>query len=198
LTASPRDVWTPGTAPNEDVVLPPPSTVNVLSPPPENYLRHAGHTPGLLTGDPSVLMNILSPRDDSTPKQLVPIRPHMHHHEAAHHEETKEDRSLKGPLGLGTKPENTLDVLQKLDEKLQDVKDHPEQLKPAVLKTIAHADEGTENEDPADKKAEKNKRWSPHKSAGDAFDAGIPDGPRLKLKQSLNFGAPLGSLRPLE
>ena len=168
--------------------LSPPVTASILSPPPENYRRFAGHTPG---GS----MNGQLFSNPETDKAQHPILL-----DKTNTTDTQEDVPLKGPLGLGASPESTLDILHTLDEKLQDVKDNPEQLTPSVLV----GEKVVTNNKLSDKLRDhsiSSTLQPPMEMSASTSDAPqskvfeqVVDGPKLRVKRSMNFGAPLGTL----
>ena len=115
-----------------------------------------------------------------------------------------DDIPLKGPLGLGAEPESTPDFLHKLDEKLQDVKDNPEQLTPAVLVgeqiiTNGKLSGNVQDEQPSSSLISQmpiEKSASASGTTQSKVYEQVVDGPKLRIKRSMNFGAPLGSLNP--
>ena len=113
--------------------------------------------------------------------------------------DTHGDVPLKGPLGLGANPESTLDILHTLDEKLQDVKDNPEQLTPAVLvgEKVAKNDKLTdrsENDPVSYLQFPMDTSVSTTDASQTKIFEQVVDGPKLRVKRSMNFGAPLGTL----
>lgn len=159
-----RDSYGPrGMTPNsrrlEDYPYEPPSsTIPPMSPPPAEYRRHAGHTPG-------ASVSLLSPgneaeeEEDASPGSDTPTQSSFASLAAIANGtvpaaqldtvDEEEDLPLKGTLGLKNRPEDSTWFLEELDKK---------------LKELSKEDE---DEDV------------------DAF-------PPLRLKASMNFGAPLG------
>ena len=140
--------------------------------------------------------------DTPTPKAL-PLDPALT--ETTNIVQPVEDMPLKGSLGLAAKPESALHVLYTLDEKLQDVKDNPEQLTPAVLtgeQTVAASTNEYENGEKRQEENQEENEKEPVQVAEPALAnppnvyEQVVDGPKLKVKRSMNFGAPLGSLKP--
>ncbi len=157
----------------------------VSSPPPESYRLHAGHTPRATSFGP-----LSPPLVVGTPGTSgLPPLDHILQNDGV----GDEDPPLKGPLVLDNRPENALDMLHALEERLQDVKDHPEQSTPAVLQGAANPrspSDGSDDTVKPDKRADQAKEEPPSKSS-----ERIDDGIRLRLKPSMNFGAPFGSLK---
>ena len=134
--------------------------------------------------------------DQETPKALRPMLS-----DKTNATDAQEDMPLKGPLGLGAEPESTPDILHTLDEKLQDVKDHPEQLTPAVLvgeQTVTNSKlSGNFKDEPPSSSTVLQLATEKSTATSDTnVYEQVVDGPKLRVKRSMNFGAPLGSLNP--
>lgn len=94
-----------------------------------------------------------------------------------------EDHALTGPLALPTNPENGGGIIiSALEEKLQDAMEFPGHSKPTVLQGTVSED-GDESEAP-----------SADPSSGAEVAVVDDAGPKLKMKRSMNFGAPIGAL----
>ncbi|CAD0099325.1 unnamed protein product [Aureobasidium mustum] len=183
-----------------DLPASPPTTRNILSPPPPANLRHAGHTP-LKAPRPGEFSPALSIRSDKLTD--TPTRANTLMNEVMSQDDgAGEDRSLKGPLHMPSLPCNpgaenfTVDML---DAKLKDISEHPEENQPIVCQsTILALDEPSEAFPVPNEKVDsascdsKEKAESPSAESKDkdALDVGI----RLRTKMSSNFGAPLGSM----
>ncbi|KAI9700142.1 MAG: hypothetical protein M1820_006924 [Bogoriella megaspora] len=154
----------------------PPSTTAILSPPPSKNRAHAGHTP--------LKPEALSVA--STPGQDTPTaRNTQQNLEAPIPEpDVAGDRPLSGQLALPNQPEaGGEQFLHALDSKLQDaIEGHG---RPTVLQGVPSEDGGSE--------AMIEER-EPLPSTEEDESATLDAGPRLKIKRSLNFGAPIGAL----
>ena len=103
-----------------------------------------------------------------------------------------EDRALTGPLALPEYPGNGGDVfISALDEKLQDAVQFPGYSRPTVLQgTVSEDGDGSEvptEDHPASMETEAEVE-------AEADSAALDAGPKLKVKRSMNFGAPIGAL----
>lgn len=157
-----------------------------LSPAPASYVKHAGHTPAKL--------GALSPSES--------LHSPLHNRHTRDNTDTNarsaeqlgydidDDPPLKGPLALPSTPEHPKApaMLGELQNKLQEIEHDPDAHKPAVMqgrpapldesgtKQLASPSENKENEP----------------VLNDDSHMAI----KLRKKQSFNFGAPLGKLRP--
>lgn len=166
----------------ESPFSPPPSAAAMLSPPPPGYVEHAGHTPAKLGSMSAELV----------PGQHTPTRVNsLHNRNLGQTNGMDGDRPLRGPLGLATNPTEGYGSIQirDLDAKLQDVTEHPEQHVPAVLQNslLSPGANDADGESSSGATTPTSSNKPPH-SEGD-------QGPHLKVKQSMNFGAPLGRIR---
>ncbi|KAI9691690.1 MAG: hypothetical protein M1822_007762 [Bathelium mastoideum] len=181
---SPNANSTPRAVDTDDPRSPPSSTA-IMSPPPSKNRAYAGHTP--LKAEAMSVSSTPGGQDTPTARNThrnaeapVPLEIDPVH-------DVHEDPALTGPLGLPTNPENGGDVIiNALDEKLQDAAQFPGHSRPTVLQgTISEDGDGSEAhaEDP------------PTPLATSAEEAAAVDaGPKLKVKRSMNFGAPIGAL----
>jgi hypothetical protein len=176
---------------HSDLPASPPSTRNILSPPPPAYLRHAGHTP-LKVPHPGEFSPAMSTRSD----KLIdtPTRSNTYMNEVMSQDDgPDDDNPLKGPLHMPSLPcnpgvENF--TMEMLDAKLKDISEHPEDYQPLVCKTPdLTVDEAVS---PVDDEKVDSASMTQGKDMCDLENGGI----RLRTKQSSNFGAPLGSMGP--
>ncbi|KAL9076846.1 MAG: hypothetical protein Q9157_003549 [Trypethelium eluteriae] len=180
---SPRADCTPRADDSEGPRSPPTSTA-ILSPPPPKNRAYAGHTP--LKPEAMSVSNTPGGQDTPTVRNthqnaeaLVPSENDPVH-------DVMEDRALTGPLGLPNNPENGgAIIINALEEKLQDAVQFPSHSRPTVL-------QGTISEDGDTSEAPANDQPLPLKT--DAQGTGVDAGPKLKIKRSLNFGAPIGAM----
>ncbi|KAL9097415.1 MAG: hypothetical protein Q9165_000311 [Trypethelium subeluteriae] len=180
---SPRAGCTPRADDSEGPRSPPTSTA-ILSPPPPKNRAYAGHTPL----QPEALSVSNTPGGQDTPTMRnthqnaeAPVPPED---DPVH--DVMEDRALTGPLGLPTNPENGgAMIISALEEKLQDAVQFPGHSRPTVL-------QGTVSEDGDGCEAPADDRPSPFNPKTQS--TGVDAGPKLKVKRSLNFGAPIGAL----
>jgi len=158
-----------------------------MSPPPPEYVQHAGHTPRL--------SDLPAGHGQDTPTRFGT----KHNESIFHNYDHDDDPPLKGPLILPTNPnEGGNSILSTLGSKLQEVAEDPGHATPAVLAHTLPIDfaqaaarqqkaEGDEQGDSKRHLSDPGITIVPTETLGDA-------GPRLKVKRSMNFGAPLGSL----
>ena len=181
--ASPDTNLTPRAEDSEDPRSPPTSTA-ILSPPPAKNTAYAGHTPL----KPEALSVSSTPGEQDTPTARNTHQnaeaPIPSDNDPIH--DVDDDRALTGPLGLPTNPENAGGVIiSALNEKLQDAAESPDHSKPTVLQgTISEDGDGSEA--PLE--------GTPPSLEPEAEDTVVDAGPKLKLKRSMNFGAPIGAL----
>lgn len=145
----------------EDPHSPPTTAKPGLSPPPENFRLHAGHTPR------AARSNRESFHDDHK-KKLEAIN------EAALNDPV-DDPPLKGPLVLAPSPQQNPTMLADLDKRLQSLADSEDDAAPECLRGSVGGETA-----------------SGHAQAASASQAVVDGGIRLKVKRSMNFGAPLG------
>jgi hypothetical protein len=187
-----------------DLPASPPTTRNILSPPPPANLRHAGHTPlkAPRPGDFSPALSVRSDKVTDTPTRTNTLMNEV----MSQDDGADEDRPLKGPLHMPSLPCNpglenfTMDML---DAKLKDISEHPEENEPLVCKSTLLALAEEEPEEPSSvpgAKVDSASSESRDKTGTtttteskdkDALDNG---GIRLRTKPCSNFGAPLGSM----
>ena len=185
-----------------DLPASPPTTRNILSPPPPANLRHAGHTP-LKAPRPGEFSPALSVRSDKVTD--TPTRTNTLMNEVMSQDDgADEDRGLKGPLHMPSLPcnpgaENF--TMEMLDAKLKDISEHPEENEPLVCRsTLVSLDE--ESEEPfsvSEEKVDSASNESRDKAESTTTESKDKDkldngGIRLRTKMSSNFGAPLGSM----
>lgn len=215
--------------------LSPPATRQVLSPPPAEYLKNAGHTPLRIDSRPSSSHSHKGPVGvDDTPTRRNTA------HNFALSNDSDEDVGLAGPLRLPELPnvpssENfTIDMLT---ARLQYIEEHPKESEPLALSAKINRDDEsdvdvseityvptslqilaclTKSSIKAPDDGVTEPRDTPSLSQSDASVADMSPPPaseasqaytpfeppadhggiKLKKKASLNFGAPLGQLRP--
>ena len=185
-----------------DLPASPPTTRNILSPPPPANLRHAGHTPlkAPRPGDFSPALSIRSDKVTDTPTRTNTLMNEV----MSQDDGADEDRPLKGPLHMPSLPcmpgaENfTMDML---DAKLKDISEHPEENEPlACRSTLVALDEDPEEPSSvSDEKVDSASNESRDKIETTTAESKDKDnldngGIRLRTRPSSNFGAPLGSM----
>lgn len=105
-------------------------------------------------------------------------------------DEVEDDRELNSPKMLPTTPtKGSSDMLDKLNQKLEMVAEHPEENEPEVLK------HGREIENSMDRDAKEMSEGDGESSGSGDVEAALDKGIRLKTRRSMNFGAQLGMLR---
>jgi hypothetical protein len=119
-----------------DLPASPPTTRNILSPPPPANLRHAGHTPlkAPRPGDFSPALSIRSDKVTDTPTRTNTLMNEV----MSQDDGADEDRPLKGPLHMPSLPcnpgaENF--TMEMLDAKLKDISEHPEENEPLACRS---------------------------------------------------------------
>ncbi|EON64520.1 hypothetical protein W97_03753 [Coniosporium apollinis CBS 100218] len=166
--------------------LSPNPTPKHLSPAPASYVKHAGHTPAKL--------GALSPSES--------LHSPLHNRHTRDNTDTNgrsaeqlgydidDDPPLKGPLALPSTPEHPKApaMLGELQNKLQEIEHDPDAHKPAVLQGRPAPLDESETKQLAS--PSENKENEP--VLNDDSHMAI----KLRKKQSFNFGAPLGKLRP--
>ena len=152
----------------------PAATARPSSPPPPEYVLDAGHTPrrsstSQSTKRPNIRYNSVAQGASMSQENL----------EATTIEEIQDDPELNSPKMLPTIPSHrSSDMLAALNEKLEQVAEHPEEYEPEAVR-ISSLQEGEEDADPTETTDEMT----------------MPDrGIRMKKQRSLNFGAQLGQL----
>jgi hypothetical protein len=188
-----------------DLPASPPSTRNILSPPPPANLRNAGHTPlrAPRPGDFSPALSIRSDKVTDTPTRTNTLMNEV----MSQDDGADEDRPLKGPLHMPSLPCNpglenfTMDML---DAKLKDISEHPEENEPLVCKSTLLVVADDEPEEPSSvpgAKVDSASSESRDKSGTTTTTTESKDkddldngGIRLRTKPCSNFGAPLGSM----
>jgi hypothetical protein len=181
-----------------DLPASPPTTRNILSPPPPANLRHAGHTP-LKAPRPGDFSPALSIRSDKVTD--TPTRTNTHMNEVMSQDDgADEDRPLKGPLHMPSLPcnpgaENF--TMEMLDAKLKDIFEHPEENEPLACRGTLVIQEDDPSEpssapgDKVDSARDKTEITTTESKDKDDLDNG---GIRLRTRPCSNFGAPLGSM----
>ncbi|KAF2100359.1 hypothetical protein NA57DRAFT_73970 [Rhizodiscina lignyota] len=200
---------------------PPPSTVPPMSPPPPSYRRHAGHTPGASISLMSPGGEEEPSPGTETPTQsnfaslagianaTVPAAESYKEEALRNNEVTDidEDPPLKGALGLRNNPEDSTLFLEILDKKLENISKDPAEHQPYIfqrgedeLSVISESTDGKSDGREEDiggaERTNGNGNHAPQKekvgededSDKEGEDEPIP----LRLKPSMNFGAPLG------
>lgn len=191
---------------------PPATAVPPQSPPPPAYRRHAGHTPGAsvsLTSPGGELASDKDPGAD-TPTQatfgsLLGVAKNGVPAAESSKEQTlrrasdqlDDDPPLKGPLGLRNDPEDSSFFLEMLNKKLCDVSDDPASNKPKVLKRdtdeLSVISESVDGQSNHDSNESDNPSQGTRQEESSTEQAGDDEEPiPLRLKPSMNFGAPLG------
>lgn len=174
-----------------DLPASPPVTRNILSPPPPANRHLAGHTPlkAPRPGDFSPAMSIRSDKLTDTPTRSNTLLNKV----MAQDDGADDDRALKGPLHMPSLPGNpgeecfTMDML---DAKLKDISEHPEENQPIVCRNPIPEEASVASPASNDNQATKVDSASESKGKDDLDNGGI----RLRVKQSSNFGAPLGQM----
>ena len=183
MLVSPRADLTPRFEDAEGPRSPPTSTA-ILSPPPAKNTAYAGHTP--LKAEAMSVNSTPGGQDTPTVRNThqnaeapVPADDDPVH-------DVMEDRALTGPLGLPNNPENGGGTfISALDEKLQDALQFPGHSRPTVLQgTVSEDGEGSEAPP----------EHPPEPLDPETEEATVDAGPKLKIKRSMNFGAPIGAL----
>lgn len=194
---------------------PPASVIPPLSPPPPSYRRHAGHTPGAsvaLMSPPAFDQEHQDGSDTPRPNKFGSLAglaaQNGNGASQASREETlrranqelleaTDDPPLKGPLGLKNNPDDSSLFLDLLSKKLTDVSEDPASNAPKVLRRdtddLSVISESIDGQSTID--ADENPKTAAavdtaHKEKADDEEP-IP----LRLKPSMNFGAPLGHVR---
>ncbi|EKG18333.1 hypothetical protein MPH_04415 [Macrophomina phaseolina MS6] len=167
----------------------PVSTAAHLSPPPEAYRRHAGHTPGKAGS-----FSMETTPGEKTPKAIPPPAPVEEDVAVQSESSEDEDPPMQEPLFLPSRPDrpegsSMLDVLQ---EKLSVISEHPEEQRPAVLQGIPPSETSESEVDPLDNAA--SLPVDPVEVEEGPSSAKQVPGIRLKTKRSYNFGAPIGEM----
>lgn len=165
---------------NDEVPASPPPTHALLSPLPAANRLYAGHTP-LVPGSQSPAQDDELPASDELIVEDDRVAP------------PQDDPSLKGPLSLPTNPvDGATDghiILHNLDEELEKIVRDQERfgkLKDAPEPSPKPAPDHTEDEVPLSRKGSADSRTS-----NVEYVNGIP-----MKSPPLNFGAPLGQLKP--
>lgn len=83
-----------------------------------------------------------------------------------------------------------LDVLQ---ERLENIREHPEERRPAVLQGVTPSDVSESEVDPLDNAASFSTDSGENDDTPGSDEPQVP-GIRLKTKRSYNFGAPIGEM----
>jgi hypothetical protein len=163
----------------------PPTSTNILSPPPPKNRAYAGHTP--------LKAEALSAA--TTPGQDTPTaRNTAQNVEASASQDDSsikdlpDDPVLRGPLSLSNTPEHGEQMLQALEDKLRDAAEFPGHSRPTVLQGVVSED-GDASETNGEGAPEQSSLEEPP-ADGSTLDAG----PILKVRRSMNFGAPIGAL----
>ncbi|KAL1649933.1 hypothetical protein SLS58_001309 [Diplodia intermedia] len=172
----------------------PMSTVAHLSPPPEAYRRHAGHTPGAGS------FSLEHTPGDKTPKAIPPptvpvedeVAVQSESSAASEASEEDEDPAMQEPLFLPPRPEAS-SMLDALQEKLEMISEHPEDQRPAVLQGAPPSDTSESELDPLDNAASLPADPAEDEEGPGSAEPQVP-GIRLKTKRSYNFGAPIGEM----
>ncbi|KAF9635731.1 hypothetical protein BFW01_g6626 [Lasiodiplodia theobromae] len=168
----------------------PVSTAAHLSPPPEAYRRHAGHTPGAGS------FSMQTTPGEKTPKAIPPPVAPVEDEIAVQSESSEdEDQAMQEPLFLPPRPDrpeasSMLDVLQ---EKLASISEHPEEQRPAVLQGVPPSETSESEVDPLDNAASLPVEPAEDDEVPGPAEPQVP-GIRLKTKRSYNFGAPIGEM----
>lgn len=167
----------------------PVSTAAHLSPPPESYRKHAGHTPGKVGS-----FSMETTPGDKTPKAIPPAVPVED--EVAIQSESSEDEDppMQEPLFLPSRPDRPdgATMLDALHERLAVISEHPEDQRPACLQGVPSS--ATESEiDPLDNAALLSTESADNDDGSGSAEPQVP-GIRLKTKRSYNFGAPIGEM----
>ncbi|KAK8214281.1 hypothetical protein HDK77DRAFT_479606 [Phyllosticta capitalensis] len=167
----------------------PATTAANLSPAPESYRRHAGHTPGK-TGSFSSFQT----PGDKTPRPLDLGPPPAEDQTAIQTDgsEDGDDLSLQEPLYLPPNPERSDSsfMLGALQEKLASISENPDEARPAVLQGAPPSDTTASEIDATEDPAPLPSDVEDAPGTGDHEVPGI----KLKTKRSCNFGAPIGSM----
>lgn len=168
----------------------PVSTAAHLSPAPEAYRRHAGHTPGKVGS-----FSMETTPGEKTPKAIPPPPPVEEDVAVQSESSEDEDPPMQEPLFLPPRPDRPegSSMLDVLHERLAVISEHPEDQRPAVLQGIPPSEASESEVDPMDNAA------SLPADPGEGDDSsGSPKpqvpGIRLKTKRSYNFGAPIGEM----
>lgn len=168
----------------------PVSTAAHLSPAPEAYRRHAGHTPGKVGS-----FSMETTPGEKTPKAIPPPPPVEEDVAVQSESSEDEDPPMQEPLFLPSRPDRPegSSMLDVLHERLAVISEHPEDQRPAVLQGIPPSEASESEVDPMD-----NAASLPAESGEGDDGPGSPKpqvpGIRLKTKRSYNFGAPIGEM----
>lgn len=174
-----RDMLSPGTRDSLSPLSRESGKVDVgtLMVEPENkrLTMHAGHTPNHSI---TKLGDFLGESGSATPTQVNTQNQHVHRPFCAHYDgkdEAEEDKELTGPLGLTNDALQDDPFLAQLVEKLEE----------------ARKSEGVS---PSSESASSFRSDEEDKTAKRLVDEEEKDLPPLRLKSSINFGRPMGSM----
>ncbi|OJD31980.1 methyl-binding domain protein 6 [Diplodia corticola] len=172
----------------------PVSTIAHLSPAPESYRRHAGHTPGAGSFSMETTPGDKTPK--AVPPPIIPVEDEVAvQSESGEISEDDEDPAMQEPLFLPPRPDQSeaSSMLDALQERLANLSEHPEEQRPAVLQGVPPSETSDSEVDPLDTTAS-----LPVDPAGEDEGPGSAEpqvpGIRLKTKRSYNFGAPIGEM----
>ncbi|KAK7519176.1 hypothetical protein IWZ03DRAFT_375637 [Phyllosticta citriasiana] len=167
----------------------PATTAANLSPAPESYRRHAGHTPGKPGTGP---FSAFQTPGEKTPRphQFVPPVDDQASIQTDGSEEG--DLALQEPLFLPPNPERSEGsmMLGALQEKLASISENPDEARPAVLQGAPPSDTTASEIDAMEPPAALP---SDVEEVPGTADHEVP-GIKLKKKRSCNFGAPIGTM----
>ncbi|KAF4553230.1 Hypothetical protein D9617_7g029570 [Elsinoe fawcettii] len=206
--------------PEDELPASPPATRQILSPPPPEYRKNAGHTPLRIPSRPE--------SSDSTNRtslflealEATPTRRNTARNKSMVSDDD-EDIALSGPLRLPelpSKPSSENFTMDALTARLQYIEEHPDENQPLALSARFNMDDDASEPDeseltflaPKNTEAPKD---TPSLSQGETSAAEMSPPPasetsqaqsddfkddggiKLKKKTSVNFGAPFGQLR---
>ncbi|KAF2150497.1 hypothetical protein K461DRAFT_269940 [Myriangium duriaei CBS 260.36] len=203
--------------PDVEDPLSPPATGQILSPPPPEYLRNAGHTPIRIASRPTSSHSQGQAELDDTPTRRNTAR------NLALPNEVDDDPGLSGPLRLPELPTTPGDenfTIDALTARLQYIEEHPDESEPLALSAKPNRDDESDvdtsdhtikpveeavietKETPLISQSLSSAAEMSPPPASEASQTLTPQdrlqdrGIKLKTKASMNFGAPLGKLRP--
>ncbi|PNS19488.1 hypothetical protein CAC42_7332 [Sphaceloma murrayae] len=207
---------------DEELPASPPATRQVLSPPPAEYRKDAGHTPLRIPSRPESSDSATRPSAFLGALEATPTRSNTHRNMSIATDD--EDVALSGPLRLPELPSNpgsenfTMDALT---ARLQYIEEHPDESLPLAMSARFALDSESDVDDSEttvknDKHEDASLKDTPSLSHGETSAAAVSPPPasetsqslsdqelefhdrggiKLKQKTSMNFGAPFGQLR---
>ncbi|PSK34939.1 hypothetical protein B9Z65_1522 [Elsinoe australis] len=205
----------------DDLPPSPPATRQVLSPPPPEYRRDAGHTPLRMPSRPVSSDSATRGSAFLDTLEVTPTRVNTERNRTMS-QDSEDDIALSGPLRLPElpgKPTSENFTMEALTAKLQYIGEHPDENQPLALTARSNEDSESDVDDSdmtvkIPKEIELPPKDTPSLSQGDTSAAEMSPPPAsessqslsdqdfhdrggivLKKKTSINFGAPFGQLR---